>query len=124
VGFSFSGKNKHMRNNRIKLNPKFALETRFELRPTPVGTFRAIEETELERLKSRLLRNALEGNAQDELNAPLRQAANEAVSLAWTTPYPLLILPTLFEEKAREARIRVGKQRSVKARSEALLQIA
>ena len=82
---------------------RFAPETRFELRPAPPAPYRATRETELERLKSRLLAAQLATAAEPELNAPLRHAANEAAALAWVTLYPLLVFPVLFEEKTRAA---------------------
>ena len=32
----------------------------------------------------------------------LRKAANSAEAIAWETPYPLLVFPCLFDERARE----------------------
>jgi hypothetical protein len=34
----------------------------------------------------------------------VRQAVNEAEALAWSTPYPLLFLPELAQEKVQSAR--------------------
>ena len=53
--------------------------------------------------------------------APLRRAANEAAAVAWMTPFPLLFLPTLFEEKSVMARRQVARQRMVTARSRELV---
>lgn len=44
------------------------------------------------------------------LRAALQRAAAEAESLAWLNPYPLLVLPLLLEEKAREARRYAARQ--------------
>jgi hypothetical protein len=44
-----------------------------------------------------------------------------AASLAWLTPYPLLILPVLLEEKAREARRQAQRQSDIQNRSETIL---
>jgi hypothetical protein len=55
-------------------------------------------ENELERLKNRLLREALLVEPSPALVAPLRRAANEAAALAWLEPYPLLAFPELFRE--------------------------
>jgi hypothetical protein len=92
-----------MNKTNNKLRADFSPETRFEVRPVPPAPFRATQETEFERLKSRLLTEKLLAAAQPELNAPLRRAANEAAALAWVTFYPLLVFPTLFEEKIRTA---------------------
>ena len=101
-----------MNTNRINLHAAFAAETRFELQPHPPAPFRALQENEFERLRTRLLAGELD-RAAPELNAPLRRAANEAAALAWATAVPLLVFPVLFEEKiaaaarhaARQARI-------------------
>jgi hypothetical protein len=86
-----------------RLRAKFSPETHFELRPAPPAPFRATQETEFERLKNRLLTETLLATARPELNAAIRRAANEAAALAWVTFYPLLVFPTLFEEKLRHA---------------------
>lgn len=88
-------------NNRLRA--VFDPETRFEVRPSPPAPFRATQETEFERLKSRLLTETLLATARPELNAAIRRAANEAAALAWVTYYPLLMFPVLFEEKSRYA---------------------
>lgn len=102
-----------------KLNTNFGPETRFEVKPA-VAPFRVTQETELERLKNRLLNEVLTKNEDVQLNAPLRRAANEAAAVAWVSRFPLLLFPGLFEEKVRTARLQVQKQRQVRARSQAL----
>jgi hypothetical protein len=104
-----------------KLRTRFGPETRFNVRPLPPAPFRALQETELERLKNRLLRERLATNSELELNTPLRRAANEAAALAWITPVPLLVFPTLFEEKARTALLQAARQESIRERSRELL---
>lgn len=104
-----------------KLQTRFARETRFAIRPVPAAVpFRAAQETQLERLKARLLQRLLDNAIDPELNAPLRRAANEAAALAWTTPYPLLVLPTLLEEKACVAQRQVQKQTEIRLRTQQL----
>lgn len=87
----------------------------------PAAPFRATAETELERLKKRLLWDELELATGAELNARLRRAANEAAALAWTTAVPLLVFPTLFEEKARAAFTQAARQENIRERSRELL---
>ena len=99
----------------------FGPESRFNVRPAPVAPFRVTEETELERLKNRLLRNELANATELELNARLRRAANEAAALAWVTAVPLLVFPTLFEEKARAAHRQTERQVVIRERSRELL---
>ena len=103
---------------------KFASETRFEVKPVPGVPFRATQETELERLKERLLREELNAVNEIDLHARLRRAATEATALVWLTPYPLLLLPTLFAEKTRAARNQFLRQQNVRARSRDLLHLA
>ena len=89
-----------------------------EVTPLPVGPFRAVQETQFERLKGRLLAQRLgEEGWDDAFNSQLRRAANEAAALARLTPYPLLLFPLLFDEKAQAANLdsvraeRVGRRR-------------
>jgi hypothetical protein len=69
----------------------------------PVAPSRLTAEARFEQLKSRLLLEKLEELETPELNSRLRRAANEAAALAWVTPYPLLVFPWLFEERAEAA---------------------
>jgi hypothetical protein len=101
-----------------KLKARFAPETRFEVPPAP---FRAVQATELENLKARLLRQMLAGVTDPARNIVFRRAANEAAALAWLTTCPLLLFPVLLEEKARAATLQAGRQRRVMRRSANLL---
>jgi len=103
-----------------RLPTRFAPETRFDVRPAPPVPFRALHETELERLKNRLLRERLAA-AKPELNIPLRRAANEAAAMAWVTNFPLLVFPTLFEEKVGTALFQAARQEYILERSRELL---
>ena len=89
---------------------EFGPETRFEIRPTPPAPFRAVQENEFERLKLALLSERLRPLWRPDLIAQVRRAANEAAALAWVTPYPLLVFPVLFTEKAEEVEITDIKQ--------------
>ena len=104
-----------------RVSARFGPEDRFEVTPIPAAPFRGTVETELEQLKQDLLRHLLKETPETELNAPLRRAANEAAALAWLTPFPLLLFPTLFEEKVETARQQAAKQIRVRQRSRALL---
>ena len=102
------------------MTTRFEPETRFEVAPVPAVPFRGTQETELDRLKARLLRELLQQTPDEQFYAPLRRAANEAAALAWFTPFPLLFFPGLLEEKARAA-LRQGAHRqraAVRDRSE------
>jgi hypothetical protein len=111
-----------MKTRKVKL--RFEPFTRFEVIPVPAAPFRGTQETELERLKARLLLELLEQSTDTELSAPLRRAANDAAAVAWTTPFPLLLFPALLEEKARETRKRHQNQQAVLARSRRLIRAA
>jgi hypothetical protein len=111
-----------MNANYRRVPTKFAPETRFEVKPVPPATFRATQETELERLKNRLLLQIL-NDANPEFNGYVRHAANEAAALAWVTPFPLLVFPELFEEKTEIALLQAEKQISVRERSLELLAV-
>jgi hypothetical protein len=115
-------RNQFMKTKTKKLLTRFAPETRYELVPVPAVPFRGTCETELERYKNRLLREALQATSRVELYAPLRRAANDAAAVAWMTPFPLLFLPALFEEKVRVAQKQFARQESVRQRSRTLLE--
>lgn len=115
-----------MKGNRLNANyrrvpTRFGPETRFEVKPAPPAPFRAAHENEFERLKGRLLAERLDGVWDARLNSHVRWAANEAAALAWVTPYPLLVFPTLFEEKAAAALSRAERQAEIIGRSRELL---
>lgn len=110
-----------MNNNKVKVPTVFAPETRFELRPVPPAPFRATQETQFERLKTRLLARELAEAPTPELNPPLRRAANEAAALAWNTLFPLLVFPVLFEEKTEAALRQVERQARIFKNSRELL---
>ena len=107
-----------MKRNRTQVPTRFAPETRFRMRPNPPAPFRAVQENEFERLKTRLLAEQLAEVPTTELNVPLRRAANEAAALAWVTLYPLLVFPVLFEEKTRTAVHQAERQARIYANSQ------
>ena len=96
--------------NLRKLRTRFAPEARFDVPVPPAAPVRGTLETDLERLKGRLLRNLLAGATDPMLHAPLRRATSDAAALAWTTEFPLLVLPELVREKAESARRYVRRQ--------------
>ncbi len=91
-----------MNRHATRIPAEFRPETRFEVHQIATVPFRATLEDEFERLKHRLLAERL-AETPPELTAPVRRAANEAAALAWVTFYPLLVFPTLFEEKTAAA---------------------
>jgi hypothetical protein len=99
-----------MKTNLTQVPTRFARPTRFQLKPANSRCARRARDSRLEALKSRLLATHLAG-AEDRALAPaFRRAANEAASLAWVTPYPLLVLPVLLEEKVAAARHHARRQ--------------
>jgi len=70
-------------------------------------------------LKGRLLEEWIKPNSAVYSRDYLDRAGDEAASLAWSTGFPLLIFPILFEEKARNARIQAFRQNEIKAKSKA-----
>ena len=102
-----------MKRPKKNVPTRFASETRFAVNPVPTAPFRGTHETDLERLKNRLLRELIASAPTPDLYAPLRRAGNEAAALAWGTSFPLLVLPELLREKAEEARQYTRKQASL-----------
>jgi len=115
-------KQTYMNARHRRLRPRFLPETRFELNPVPAVPFRGTHETELERLKHKLLADLLASTPSGGLYPALRRAANEAAALAWVTPFPLLFFPQLLEEKAALARNQLERQESILRRSRKNLQ--
>jgi len=112
-----------MNINLRKVPTRFGPETRFEVKPVPPVPFRETEESALERLKNRLLREFLYEETETRAYGYVRRAANEAAALAWITRFPLLVFPALFEEKAEAARIQARRQERVRLRSLDLLAV-
>lgn len=100
------------------IRTRFGPEVRFDVPPIP---FRATETTALEELKKRLLRQLLDRAINPGQNVLLRRAANDAAALAWLTQFPLLVFPSLLEEKARSALLQQQTQEGVRQRSRKLL---
>jgi len=77
----------------------------------------------LEELKQRLLHENVKAGSDLVNSSSLRRAAEDAASLAWATPFPFLVLPELFAEKAAEASIRSERQRDIRERSRGLTNV-
>lgn len=100
-----------------KINAYFDPETEFEaevLRGEPLkAAFAGLQET--------LVTETLDDTQTLALHAPVKQAANEAAGLAWTTGFPLLVFPTLFAEKVDMVRKRQDRAERIKAQTAGLL---
>src|SRR5687767_8877597 len=68
-------------------------------------------------LKDNLLEDVLIETQTLELHPRLKHAANEAAGLAWTTEFPLLVFPQLFNEFAQRERVRHTRQQSIRAQT-------
>lgn len=111
----------NMNTNYKPVPAEFGPETGFAVRLATSAPFRARQEAELERLKARLLAERLAGRTEPRFDSQMRRAASEAAALAWTTHYPLLVFPALFEEQAGAALLRAEQQEHVRQRSRELL---
>jgi hypothetical protein len=107
-----------MKTQTTRLPARFARPTRFQVRPRVLT--RAEREARLGELKDRLLRLHLAEAESSELVPIVRRATEDAASLAWATPYPLLVLPELLEEKVAAARIQAARQNQIRRRTAAL----
>lgn len=107
-----------MNTHKFAVQAEFGAETRFELQP--VDALRAAQESRFERLKGRLLA-IRQREAGAKWEGVLRDAANQAAALAWTTPAPLLVFPVLFEEKAAAAILQERRQARILKKSRELL---
>ena len=111
-------KGNKMKKTNERVRTRFAPAVRFNVAPV---SYRATETTALEKLKDRLLRQLLEQTTDPAENTILRRAANDAAALAWVTRYPLLVFPTLLEEKAQTATLQCQRQAGIRQRSLNLL---
>ena len=100
-------------------NVEFAEEGGFELAAEYGGRNRV--EQRFAELRDELLAGELEETRTVGLHRGLKQAANEAAAIAWSTEYPLLVFPGLFAEIARRERLRADRQQRIFARSEELM---
>ena len=71
-------------------------------------------ESQLEQLKEKLLKPIRETVGNSDLMRELAWAANEAAALAWFTICPILVLPTLLEEKVHAAWKKWEKQQHLR----------
>jgi hypothetical protein len=91
----------------------FARATRFDLEPRFAPLTAQHVQIRFESLKKRLLQPVLNAEPDAGLRRQLRLASNEAAAVAWTTPFPLLFLPALMEEKTAEVHSYVARQQAV-----------
>lgn len=112
-------KKERKKNGRLKAN--FGPVSRFDVDAIAPVPARGPGETDLEQLKARLLKPMIEASATPAEAKPLEHAANEAASLAWFTPFPLLFFPALLEEKVYAAQRQEVRQRQILKNTQDLL---
>jgi ribosomal protein L29 len=100
-----------MNTEKTVLKTEFSTDTRFELRPTP---------DKFERLKNKLLAIRVQ-QAGAKWEESMRDAANEAAAIAWTTTVPSLVFPELFEEKFAAAVTQTQRQERITRKSRELI---
>lgn len=100
-----------------KINTYFDPEMEFEAEVLTTETLRQA----FAGLQDTLVNETLDETETLALHGPVKQAANEAAGLAWTTPFPLLMFPTLFEEKVQRVRKQQDRAERIKARTADLL---
>ena len=105
-----------------KLKSRFEPDPRVGLDHEIIVPSKERLDARLEAFKNRLLKRFLDEAPAVAFRAPLRRAANEAAALVWLTPYPLLLLPALMEEKARIACEQATLQKQIKLRSQEMIE--
>lgn len=95
----------------------------FDLEPQFERFEREEVEARFNGLKDNLLEDALIETETLALHPRLKHAANEAAGLAWTTEFPLLVFPELFDEFAKRERVRHTRQQKISARSHRIMPV-
>lgn len=90
------------------------LERCFEQAPPLLMAQRGALETQPDQLKEQLLQPVLNSIQSAAVVRELRKAANEATALAWFTVCPILVLPTLLEEKVRSTLAWCARQERIR----------
>ena len=103
------------------LNAQFEPNIEFELALQPGTVSPESVRIRFQELQNRLLEETLGQTPNPILRENMHGVANEAAALAWTTQFPLLIMPVLFHEKARSVRLQLEKQHRVSMRSQQLV---
>jgi len=106
------------------LAAEFAPEVQFDVRTNAARAERQLVIERLESLKMKLVADWMRKTRNPEKFGVIRWAASEAVSLAWLSGMPLLMLPSLLDEKVNEALNRHARQKQILARSEPWMKAA
>lgn len=127
TGFFVNHKTNNHKGNTVnverptRVTIEFAEETRFEVPLKKGGLPLPFVEARFGQYKRRLVGRLVRQYREAEIRRRLRHAVLEAEALAWATPYPLLVMQELAEEKVRTARCHARRQTRIRARSEAIL---
>jgi hypothetical protein len=105
-----------------KLKSSYEPDARLELAHENMVPSRERLAARLDAFKNRLLKRHLNDAPTMAYRASLRRAANEAAALVWLTPYPLLLLPALMEEKARLVCEQLARQKQIRVRSQEMIE--
>jgi hypothetical protein len=100
-----------------ELKPFFEPDETFE---APLLQGEPLRETFAE-LQDNLVAETIGATETLALHGPVKQAANEAAGLAWTTAFPLLVFPTLFNEKIERVRQQDERARRIKAKTRGMV---
>ena len=79
---------------------------------------------ELEQFKQCLLHEHRSPTVDPQVQPWLSRAADEAAAIAWATPYPMLVLPVLLEERLKDARRKAELQKTIYERSQPIVALA
>jgi hypothetical protein len=101
---------------------EFGPDIEFDLAPVPEAQALSCLRLRFQELHDRLVQDLVQEVQNPALRSNLQQAASEAASLAWTTAYPLLVIPILLDEKARSARLRTVRQGQIQTRSQEIVE--
>jgi hypothetical protein len=101
-----------MKTKTRRLNTRSEPDARLVVSRRP-GLRGGRSEAGLANVKQRLLAEALEHSLLPGAERRMGLAADEAAALAWTTPFPTLFFPALFEEKVRQAEAYADRQAEI-----------
>lgn len=104
-----------------QLQTRFEPNVEFEVTPVSEAQVRHLVRERFRDLQNRLV-DDYRGEAGNRLSrSRLNRIANDAAALAWTTSYPLLVMPVLFAEKYLEEFTRETPR--IEQRSRALMEL-
>ncbi|HOW65284.1 MAG TPA: hypothetical protein P5186_05155 [Candidatus Paceibacterota bacterium] len=112
-----------MSNQTRRVPTRFRKETRFEV-PIATVPVRGGMERDLDAMKDRLTQELLRQTVDPRFHPAIKQAVRDAATLAWLTPVPLLVLPVLAEEKARESTVQVERQYQIREQTQGIMGLA